>query len=416
MKKVFLLLASALMGVATFAATWELDDTKNEISVDYNSYGTADEFETSIQWQAGNRGALEDAVNDATGSIAWTPEVGQGFSVKITGVANMSGKLQAAIVDERAVADYYTALSASYPEVVVTKGEAFELEGVMFIDNTTTSRLGNEVEGGLSAAGLVLGFLFDGTSQDDGFNSADPFIISNATLEVVFAEKVDIENPITLTYQKKSPASEKYQYQSITKNKKVEADKVAAGAYANVKFVGTAKADVATLMYVLADNSQQADGHYFEQTTSEFISFAYNIKAGQKVEETFSYALEKATDPKPTPKEEGSEEMVKVYDFVDCILAEAADKTLALYFENASIEVTVSDTKEFGDPKAAPTAVEEVSNVVFENGVIYSSSIVVYNQAGQVVATASDEFAINTLKAGIYFAKTAEGAISFVVK
>ncbi|MBQ4214905.1 MAG: T9SS type A sorting domain-containing protein, partial [Bacteroidales bacterium] len=95
--------------------------------------------------------------------------------------------------------------------------------------------------------------------------------------------------------------------------------------------------------------------------------------------------------------------------------AEAADKTLALYFENASVEVSVSATAQFDAPKV-DLAVEEVSNVAFENGVIYSSSIVVYNQAGQVVATASDEFAINTLKAGIYFAKTAEGSISFVVK
>ena len=410
MKKVFLLLASALMGVATYAGnTWEFDDANKEISVDYNSYGTQDANGTSIQWQAGCRGALVDAVEEATGDIAWVPEVGQGFSVKITGKASMSGKLQMAIVDEREVAAWYTALSATYPEVQVTKGEEFVLEGVMFLDNVTVNQNGEEVEGGLTDAGLVLGFLYGGTSEDADFNSADPFIISDATLEVLFVEKPTYENPITLTFLKKSDASDNYQYQSITKNGNItDGTTVKEGAFANVTFKGTAKADVATLMFMLADNSQQSDNHYFEQTTSEFITFASNIKAGDKVEKTFSYALENGTDPKEVDGK-------KPYDFVNCILGEAADKTLAVYFENASINVTVGETKEFGDPDPG-TAVEEVANVVFENGVIYSSSIVVYNQAGQVVATASDEFAINTLKAGIYFAKTAEGAISFVVK
>ena len=410
MKKVFLLLASALMGVATYAGnTWTFDDANKEISVDYNSYGAQDAKGTSIQWQAGYRGALVDAVEETTGDIAWVPEVGQGFQVKITGKASMTGTLQMSVVDEREVAAWYTALSSSYPEVKVTKGEEFVLEGVMFLNNVTVNQNGEEVEGGLTDAGLVLGFLYAGTSEDEGFSSADPFIISDATLEVVFAEKVDIENPVTLTYNKKSDANDNYQYQSIT-NSKVDGKDVAAGKFVNVTFKGTAKADIATLMYALADNAQQSDGHYFEQTTDKFISFAYNIKAGQKVEETFSYAVEKATDPMANEKGE------KVYKMVDVLFAEAADKTLALYFENGSVEATISDEAQFSAPKDAPSAVEEVSNVAFENGVIYSSSIVVYNQAGQVVATASDEFAINTLKAGIYFAKTAEGAISFVVK
>ena len=409
MKKVFLLLASALMGVATYAGnTWEFDDANKQIDVDYNSYGTADASGTSIQWQAGNQGALLDAVQEATGDIAWTPEVGQGFSVKITGVASNTGKLQMAIVDEREVAAWYTALSATYPEANVVKGEPFVLEGVMFLDNVTKDQNGKEVEGGLTAAGLVLGFLYGGTSEDDGFNSADPFSITDATLEVVFAEAASYDDPVTLTYLKKADNSDNFQYQSITKSK-VAPEGVKAGAFANVTFKGTARADIATLMYMLADNAQQEDNHYFEQTTAEFVTFAANIKSGDKVECKFSYALEKGTDPK------ANEEGQKIADFVDCILAEAADKTLALYFENASIEVSVSETAQFDAPKV-DLAVEEVSNVAFENGVIYSSSIVVYNQAGQVVATASDEFAINTLKAGIYFAKTAEGSISFVVK
>ena len=408
MKKVFLLLASALMGVASFAGnTWTFDDANKQIDVDYNSYGTKDATGTSIQWQAGNQGALQDAVEEATGDVAWTPAVGQGFSVKITGVASNTGKFQMSIVDEREVADWYTALSATYPEVQVVKGEPFTLEGVIILDNVTKSASGNEVEGGLTAAGLVLAFEFAGTSEDEGFSSADPFTVSDATFEIVFADAATYDDPVTLTYQKPSAESDNYQYQSLTPSK-ADASAVKAGAFANVTFKGTARADIATLMYVLADNAQQEDGHYFEQTTAEFVTFAANIKNGDNVEYKFSYALEKGTDPKANEKGE------KIAAFYDCILAEAADKTIALYFENASIEVSVTETAQFEAPK--PDAVEEVSNVVFENGVIYSSSIVVYNQAGQVVATAADEFAINTLKAGIYFAKTAEGSISFVVK
>ena len=403
MKKVFLLLASALMGVASFAGnTWTFDDANKQIDVDYNSYGTKDATGTSIQWQAGNQGALLDAVEEATGEIAWTPAVGQGFSIKITGVASNTGKFQMSIVDEREVADWYTALSATYPEVQVVKGEPFTLEGVIILDNVTKSAGGAEVEGGLTAAGLVLAFEFAGTSEDEGFSSADPFTVSDATFEIVFADAATYDDPVTLTYQKPSAESDNYQYQSLTPSK-ADASAVKAGAFANVTFKGTARADIATLMYVLADNAQQADGHYFEQTTAEFVTFAANIKNGDKVEYKFSYALEKGSNP-----------MDKAA-FYDCILAEAATKTIALYFENASVEVSVTETAQFDAPKV-DLAVEEVSNVAFENGVIYSSSIVVYNQAGQVVATASDEFAINTLKAGIYFAKTAEGSISFVVK
>ena len=102
MKKVFLLLASALMGVATYAGnTWEFDDANNEIEVDWSAYGEQDANGTSIQWQAGCLDALADVVNEVTGNVAWVPEVGQGFHVKITGIPNMTGKFQFCLVDER---------------------------------------------------------------------------------------------------------------------------------------------------------------------------------------------------------------------------------------------------------------------------------------------------------------------------
>lgn len=419
MKKVFLLLASALMGVASFAAEWTYDDAKKEISIAYNSYGQKDAEGTSIQWQAGNQGALIDAVDEATGEIAWTPVKGEAFSVRITGTPNMTGKFQFCIVDERAEVAYYTELTNTYVYKNVVKGQPFELEGVMFIDKTEyVPDKGEPVA--LTAPGLCLSFFFDGKSTDEGFNSAEDFTLTDATLEVNFAVKQDIENPLLMTNKGKSEADDsKYQYQYMN-NSKVAKEAVKKDAYANVTFSGKAITDVSTLMYVLADNSMQkpdsehATNWYFAQTTKDFVSFAYNIKAGQTVNESFSYKLENGSDPETN--EELCEKAKQGPLFVDVILGESTEKVMGLYFENGTISVEITNEPKFDAPKSAPTAVEEVSNVAFENGVIYSSSIVVYNQAGQVVATASDEFAINTLKAGIYFAKTAEGSISFVVK
>ncbi|MBP5722703.1 MAG: hypothetical protein J6X18_03895 [Bacteroidales bacterium] len=418
MKKVFLLLASALMGVASFAAEWTYDDAKKEISVDYNMYGTKDAAGTSIQWQAGNQGALLDAVEEATSDVAWVPQQGEKFSVTISGVASNTGKLQMCVVDERPEVGYYAELSG-YAAVDVEKDKPFTLEGVLSIKNTvyTNDKTGEEVA--LTKPGLILGFLYSGVSTDEGFSSTDPFIITNAEMEVAFAVAANYESPVELAYNGKSPADDtKYQYQ-YEFTSKVDPGKVKAGAYANVTFTGKAISDVTTLMYVLADNSMQKPDEthegswYFAQTTADFITFAANIKAGDNVNKQFSYALEKGSNPE-TDEELVSEDK-KGPRFEDVLLAEATEKLMALYFENASITVEITDEPKYGDPDPG-TAVEEVSNVAFENGVIYSSSIVVYNQAGQVVATASDEFAINTLKAGIYFAKTAEGSISFVVK
>ena len=46
---------------------------------------------------------------------------------------------------------------------------------------------------------------------------------------------------------------------------------------------------------------------------------------------------------------------------------------------------------------------------------VYSAGqITVYNVAGQIVATASQEFNVNTLAAGAYFIVAEEGTIKFV--
>lgn len=406
MKKVFLLLTSTLMGIAALAGDpWTYDEDKGELAIQWNSYGTKDAEGTSIQWQGGNIVAITDAIEESGEPVtysegAWTASIGDIISVSLKGKPNKSGKLQCAVVDEREIAAWYTAMSNYIPETQITAGEEFTFEGFLIIDNVTTDQNGTEVEGGLTAGGVLFGFSSDLISTDEGFDT-DPLIISDATLSISFEKPVDYENPMTFAYQKPSAETENFQYQSMTKSAVAFAD-IAADKYANVTFEGKATKDVATMMFVLADNAQQADGHYFEQT-SEMQTFAANIKAGDQVKKQFSYKLEKTSSPA-----EGISA-----DIRDVILAEASVKGATLVFENGKISVTISDTPEFEGPNVA---VEEVSNVVFENGVIYSASIVVYNQAGQVVATASEAFAINSLNAGVYFAKTAEGTMSFVVK
>ena len=370
-------MVSSLMGVATFAgSTWEFNYLFDEIAIDYNSYGTPDKYETSIQWQAGNRGALVDAVEDATGSIAWTPEVGQGFMVKITGYASMTGQLEMAIVDERQVADYYTALSSSYPSTYVYQGEYFELEGVMFLDNVTMSQTGIEVEGGLTDAGLVLGFLYEGSSMDEGFSSAEPFVISQASMEVVFAEKADYENPLVLSYRGVSKLTENYQYETHLASS-VSGWDVEVGKYINVTFKGTARTDISKMFYQLADNSYQSWGGYFAPTTSSEVEFAENISAGDNVDYSFSFPIEYTTEPYYYGE----------YQMVDVIMVESPDKTLAIYFENASIEVTISDKAQYGS-----------SYTFVDNGIMYEYisdtevKVVANNYSGDVVipSTASN--------------------------
>ena len=75
-----------------------------------------------------------------------------------------------------------------------------------------------------------------------------------------------------------------------------------------------------------------------------------------------------------------------------------------------------SDTKLYADPNPG-TGVNDIANNDFavENGVVTSAGqIVVYNVAGQVVATASQSFEVSSLSKGVYFITAQEGTIKFV--
>ena len=338
MKNVFLFVASVLMGVATFSqSTWQFNAETKEIQLQYNPYAVYGDEEASVRWSAGCRSALINAVEETTGSQDWIPQIGQGFLVRITGIASNSGYINMGIADEREEADYFTNLSRDYYKVQVTKGEQFVLEGTLFLDNVTHTQMGRKVEGGLIGAELVLTFTYAGKSTDDGFNAEEPFTISDATLEVIFSEKVEIEKPLVLTNEKRLETLDSYRYQSITTSK-VDFWDVYSGAFVNVSFSGKALADMEKLSYMLVNYNSI-------QSTSESITFAENVQRGDAINAQFSFPLNK------TNIIQYDKDGHIIYSTMgDCIWTESQERAVALYIENADITVDVSNSPKYQIP------------------------------------------------------------------
>lgn len=344
MKNVFLSVAALLIGIATFSQnTWQFNAENKEIQIPYTPYGMEDDAMVSIQWQAGCRSALTDAVEKFTGNSNWIPQIGQGFHIRISGVASNTGNLVTVIADEREEADWYALLSETYHQIQITKGEPFVLEGTIFIDNVTRTHMGREVADGLIGAGLVLVYTYDGQSTDEGFNKAEPFTISEATMEILFSEK-KTENSLMAIYDTKTEDSDTYQYQSITKSN-VSFDDIYSGGFVNVSFTGTSRSNVEKLMYMLSQHSQLRNGQYFSASSSEAITFAENVQSGDIVNSQFSYPLNKTNFLK-------YDEYGLIYPehVVDCIFAKSTEKAFALYFENASISVDMTDKPKYQIP------------------------------------------------------------------
>lgn len=346
MKNVFLFVAALLMGVATFSAnTWQFNAETKEIQVQYTPYGLEDDAKVCIQWEAGCRSALTDAVEEFTGNANWIPQIGQGFHIRISGVASNKGTLFMGIADEREEADWYALLSETYYRIQVKKDEPFVLEGTIFIDNVTRTQQGREVEDGLIGAGLVLVYTYDGQSTDEGFNKAEPFTISEATMDVLFSEK-KTENSLMAIYDTKTEDSDTYQYQSITKSN-VSFDDIYSGGFVNVSFTGTSRSNVEKLMYMLSQHSQLRNGQYFSASSSEAITFAENVQSGDIVNSQFSYPLNKTNFLK-------YDEYGLIYPehVVDCIFAKSTEKAFALYFENANISVDITNSPKYQIPES----------------------------------------------------------------
>lgn len=346
MKNVFLFVAALLMGVATFSAnTWQFNAENKEIQIPYTPYGLEDDAKVCIQWEAGCRSALTDAVEEFTGNANWIPQIGQGFHIRISGVASNKGTLFMGIADEREEADWYALLSETYYRIQVKKDEPFVLEGTIFIDNVTRTQQGREVEDGLIGAGLILVYTYDGQSTDEGFNKAEPFTISEATMDVLFSEK-KTENSLMAIYDTKTEDSDTYQYQSITKSN-VSFDDIYSGGFVNVSFTGTSRSNVEKLMYMLSQHSQLRNGQYFSASSSEAITFAENVQSGDIVNSQFSYPLNKTNFLK-------YDEYGLIYPehVVDCIFAKSTEKVFALYFENANISVDITNSPKYQIPES----------------------------------------------------------------
>lgn len=403
MKKVFLLLAASLFGMAAIAGplgvTYSTEGDIVSMSVPFNQYGAGDE------WQGGEDAGgkvLKDAVLEAGGSTSWLPAIGEAFSINMAGTTNFTGVIKLGLIDESADLGYWQDWgSFGGSEINVTAGEEFSAEVILDITKNTASNPDKPEYIGepLTQAHLVVLCKMPG---QDNTTFTDDAVIDYTTFEIEYLPAVDYEEPyMVLSSKGQDEKSGQYKYQSDAAAEGIAAAK--AGQYVNVTFSGKAAQDLDTIMYTLLDGSQAAS--WWLPLSKDMALFAVKVKKGQEINAAFSWKLD--TDPTEEPV------------FKNVFLANAEGKYAKAVFEAYSLTVTVTD--DATNPVAGPdgtykiigTGVEEVSNVVFENGVFYSSSIVIYNVAGQVVATASDSFAISSLKAGIYVAKTAEGTMTF---
>lgn len=374
MKKVFLLLTSALLSFSVSA--WELSD--GIIEVPYNSYGP--------NYQSGNNDVLVDAVEVATGNTAWVPAIGDQFMVTLKGTANKSGEFQMCIVDERADANYWAEMcGGNYAMATVTAGEAFELTGVFIIQSVVTTNKESGEEVALTTPDLVF--------QIKPAEDEDPFVITNAECSVVYSEPANYENPITLVYSKESEEQPgTYQY-TVNVSENLPTAKTTVGQYVNVTFKGTAVQDVAQMFFAFAENGNETLGYW--KPLTETVPFIKDIKKGDAVNISFSIPV---TNENPC----------ETADHRAQFMGESTEMGSSLVFENYSVEITVTDAAAYAEPNVAIAEVEVADEVAVVAGTIYvngEAPAFVVTPAGQKVANAN-------LKAGVYFA----GAVKVAVK
>lgn len=421
MKKVFLLLAAVFGGFAAMAQ-FTYNATTGVIEVPYNSYGKdrdATPDGKSDQWQGGNRSVLDDAVFAVTSEAWGLPAIGETFQVTIKGTSNYTGKLKVFLVDQRVEGGYFTKLSDANGEFDVVKDVPFEAVTVLVVTNNSLSTngggtyaVGQEIPGGLTAADLVLGCEPTATSGVDPTYGVDPAFTSASNLTITTTEfkvKWEAARAITNGYPltSKGPADKpedgfKYQGQS-----KAAGVTVAAGAtFVNVQVSGKAEDNITTLMYSLVDASADAQpkAYFSDVVEGGFATFASNIAKDSVF--SFEFSL-----PVSSTYVKGA-----TSDYQNVFLAQDQADILNLYMSNVVVNVSVGDTKLYADPNPG-TAVNNINAAAFavENGVVTSAGqIVVYNVAGQVVATASQSFNVSSLSNGVYFITAQEGTIKFV--
>lgn len=398
MKKVFLLLTSAMFGVAAMAQTsWgeltAIDEVTGEISLPYNSFGPDNDGDGKAdQFQKGNA-LLNDAVFQDDGNTAWTPALNEDFTITVTATPSFSGKLQFSIACEEAEVDYWGEMSGYGIIENVEAGVEFTKELTLTINSVEKNGVA------MAVAHLVMACFPEPASSDPSFTQ-EPKIINFKSFELHYSAPLDIESPFSLTCDGPADKAEDG-YKYMVQEKTTEYTGVKEGAFVNVEFSGVAMQDIATMMFGLAN--QDESGSKWE-LLCEMGTFAANIKKDQKLDTKFSLKLEK--DP-----------VEDVFTYINYFMAQDPEKVAKLYFKESSVKITVTADQKYPFPDVDVTAVDEVAAADFaiEGGMVYSAGVItVYDVTGKVVATASQEFNVNTLAPGAYAIVAEEGTIKFV--
>ena len=412
MKKVFLFFASALAVCAAQAGNTLsydgcdlVEGTAGAINIAFNSYGSSD-ADGGYQWQASDQDIIAAAVDafEEGASDSYSPALGQIFTLKMTCSVNADlAKFQAAIVDEREVAKWWSQLTEMTTKENIAKGEEFEFTAIMAVNCV-------EIEGdpepiALTAPGLLLAAEMANGVAAAEFGTDNPIVVTVKSCSFSFMPAIAVEGEaFMMPFSQKQ--GEAFQYQGA-KAGIVAAKDCEAGKYVNVSIdAKLLQAGANNIQFALVSASPE---DWFKVLTDEdkaFKTFAANVAKDGAVKIDFSLPLIKS---KNSDMETADGASMKAY-----IIAESDSETSVLVLDMKKFDVTISDAPKYSEPTI--TAVEEVTaEVAIENGVVYSAgSIVVYNVAGQVVATANQEFNVNALEAGVYFISTAEGTAKIV--
>lgn len=433
MKKVFLFLTATAFGFASMANggwTHEKLEGAQTIKLLYNEYGDGDtgSGEKAFSWQGGNTGIVSDAVEDALGDDAdgWALAKGQQFSFSVTGTCNATGKFKTGLVDEQPDAAYFFQNSVfASPEIDVVEGEEFTATFVYTILGLASEGF-DKVEDGVTkhyqttkdVTGLVLGFAFENYAAAQAFN--DGVAMSE---DVPGVKKVEFNftefkfeylgdlsiytKPYALAYQKPADVAEDGFVYQTTSDLAFTA-KATTSDFFNFNIKGVATQDINSLMITLWDAAEHAAPKAWatsllHESGDDMFTIKANIAKGETFEVKGSFPI----------KIDVEHEDLR-YQVVLMAQSPFEGSQIIIDLANAD-EFSIGANKGYGIPTVDVKEIAAADAIV--NGVIYSEgAIVIYNQAGQKVAAASQEFAIASLGAGVYFAQTAEGSFSFVVK
>ncbi|MBO7053802.1 MAG: hypothetical protein J6W37_00275 [Bacteroidales bacterium] len=422
MKKVFLFLTATVFGVAAMANggwTHEKLSGAQTIQLLYNEYGDEDNGSGEIahSWQGGNQGIINDAVEayDEEGFDSWLLALNQQFSLKVKGTCSATGTFKTGIVDEQADAGYWFQNSAfASPEVPVTAGEEFE---ATFVYTITALASKNFDAVTVDKPALIFGLGMpdyaaataynDGTAPSEDVSGVKKVEFNFTVFQFEYmGDLSQYTKPYAMT-NNGPDVDGKTKYQTIID---LTYDQKATTAdFFNFSIKGVATQDIATLMVALWDGSAKASPKPYATSLCEeggdgMATIKANIAKGQSFEVKGSLPI----------KLDVAHEDEFRYQVVFMGLSEFEGAQIVMDLKDADA-FEIGTNKGYGIPQVAVEEIAAEDAIV--NGVIYSEgAIVIYNQAGQKVAAASQEFAIASLGAGIYFAQTAEGSFSFVVK